>query len=139
MNPVQIVIDTNVFISALRSKKGASFKLFSMIESTKFEINISVPLVFEYEEVAKRNDIVLSYEEIDDIIDFICQIGTHHEIFFLWRPYLKVPTDDMILELAVKSQSEFIITYNKKDFEGIEKFGIKVLTAKEFLQKIGEI
>ncbi len=64
----QIVIDTNVFISALKSKKGASFKLLSLIGGGSFEINLSVPLVLEYEDVAKRSELQLS---IDQILNFV--------------------------------------------------------------------
>ena len=137
----KIVIDTNVFISALKSKRGASFKLLFDTPREKFEHNISPSLIFEYESVAKRDssNIVLSDSEIDSILDMICQWSIKCEIYFLWRPYLKDPKDDFILELAVESQSDFIITYNKNDFKGIEKFGIKVLNPKEFLKKIGEI
>ena len=56
----------------------------------------------------------------------------------MWRPYLKDRKDDMFLELAVESESDYIITYNKRDFEGIEKFGIRIITPKEFLKVIGE-
>lgn len=134
-------MDTNVLFAALRSKKGASYKLLSLIDSGKFKHNISVPLLFEYEDVAKRdlNASYLSEAEIDDILDYICAVSSKHEIFFLWRPYLKDPKDDFILELAVEAQCDYIITYNKKDFKGIESFGIKTLTPKEFLQLIGEI
>ena len=137
----KIVIDTNVFISALKSKKGASFKLIFGTSRDKFEQSISPSLIFEYESVAKResSNIVLSDSEIDSILDMICKWSIKCEIYFLWRPYLKDPKDDFILELAVESQSDFIITYNKNDFKGIEKFGIKVLNPKEFLKKIGEI
>ena len=133
-----IVIDTNVFVSALRSKRGASYKLLSLVDSGKFEINISVPLILEYEENAKKRT-VLNYSTIEDIIDYICEIGKERKIFYLWRPFLKDPKDDFILELAVESQSEYIITYNKKDFIGSEQFGSKILDPKEFLQKIGEL
>jgi len=43
----------------------------------------------------------------------------------------------MILELAVESESDIIITFNKNDFEGVNKFGIKVFTPKEFFRIIG--
>ena len=137
----KIVIDTNVFISALKSKRGASFKLLFDTSREKFEQNISPSLIFEYESVAKRDssNIVLSDFEIDSILDMICKWSIKCEIYFLWRPYLKDPKDDFVLELAVESQSDFIITYNKNDFKGTEKFGVKVLTPKEFLKKIGEI
>ncbi len=137
----KIVVDTNVFISALKSKRGASFKLFFDTPKEKFENNISPSLIFEYESIAKRDsgNIMLSDNEIDSILDMICKWSNKCEIYFLWRPYLKDPKDDFILELAVESQSDFIITYNENDFKGIEKFGLKVLNPKEFLKKIGEI
>ncbi|MEW6619658.1 MAG: putative toxin-antitoxin system toxin component, PIN family [bacterium] len=132
----KVVIDTNVFVAALLSKRGASYKLLFEISRDKFEQNISTPLIFEYESVAKR-ETKLTNEQIDAIIDMICNISNKCKIFFLWRPYLKDIKDDMVLELAIESQSEYIITYNKKDFKGIGKFGIQVLTPKEFLEKIG--
>ena len=133
-----IIIDTNVFVSALRSKRGASYKLLSLIDSGKFELNISVPLILEYEENEKKRT-HLQANAVEDIIDYICKIGKERKTFYLWRPFLKDPKDDFILELAVESQSEYIITYNKKDFIGSEQFGIKILDPKEYLQKIGEI
>jgi putative PIN family toxin of toxin-antitoxin system len=141
INKYKIVIDTNVFISALKSKRGASFKLIFGTSRERFEQNISPTLIFEYESVAKRelSNIALNDSQIDSILDMICNWSIKCEIYFLWRPYLKDPKDDFILELAIESQSEYIITYNKNDFKGIEKFGVKVLTPKEFLKKIGEI
>jgi hypothetical protein len=72
---------------------------------------------------------------------FRAQCGTAdlREIFYLWRPVLRDPKDDMVLELAVESQSDFIVTSNLRDFAAAESFGIEVVTAKQFLQKLGEI
>lgn len=136
-----IVIDTNVFISALRSKRGASYRLVMAIGSGLFDMNISVPLILEYEGAAKRSigEIKLTSGDIDDIIDFICAVAKHWKVFYLWRPFLRDPKDDMVLELAVTSKTDFIVTYNKTDFKGSEDFGIKALTPKEFLKKIGGI
>lgn len=141
MNIHQIVMDTNVFISALRSSRGASYRLLSLIDSGKFELNISIPLILEYEDVAKRlsEKIALTAEDIDAIIDYICKVGTHREVYYLWRPFLQDPKDDMILELALVSNCDFIVTYNESDFKGVETFGIRVVTAKTFLQEIGEL
>ena len=135
------MLDTNVMVAALKSKRGASYKLLSIIDQDKFQISISVPLIIEYEYALKRTDlnILLTDSEIDDILDYICQIADKREIFYLWRPYLKDPKDDMVLELAVESESDYIITYNQKDFKEVSKFGIKTLTPKAFLRKIGEI
>ncbi len=111
------------------------------MDQGKFQTSISVSLIFEYEDVLKRGDLYidLGTEDIDNILDYICKIADRREIFYLWRPFLKDPKDDLILELAVESESDFIITYDKKDFEGIDKFGLQILTPGEFLEKIGEI
>lgn len=137
----QVVLDTNVLLTALRSNKGASYKLLTLIDCGKFEINLSVPLVLEYEDILKRDTpgTYLSNKEIDNILDYLCKIANKREIFYLWRPFLKDPKDDFILELAVESKSDFIITFNQKDFTGIDKFGIEAITPKNFLKLIGEI
>lgn len=139
---LQVVLDTNVFLSTLRSRRGASFRLLSLVGlGRRFEVNVSVPLVLEYEEVAKRQlrTVELSSEEVDDIIDYICSVANRRRIFFLWRPYLRDPKDDMVLELAVEARCDYIVSYNKRHFAGIEKFGLRVLTPQEFLREIGEI
>lgn len=142
MKRLEVVIDTNVLVSALKSKRGASFKVLTLIGQSKFDINLSVQLILEYEDVAKRliGETALNEEDINDILDYICSVSNHREIFYLWRPFLKDPKDDMVLELAVTSNCDMIITYNKKDFKGVEKyFGIRVLSPKELLFEIGEL
>ena len=136
-----IVIDTCVFISALRSRNGASYILLSLIDDPRFEFYLSVPLVLEYEAVAKRmsRSIGLTHQDIGDVIDYMCTIGKHRKIHFLWRPNLKDPGDDFVLELAVESGCEYIVTHNIRDFSGSEKFGVKVITPQELLRAMGEI
>jgi putative PIN family toxin of toxin-antitoxin system len=137
----QVVIDTNVFISALRSQYGASYKLLMLLESDKFAINLSVPLVIEYESIAKgmAQKLGLTFQDIDDILNYIIKISNWHKIYYLWRPFLKDPKDDMILELAIVANCDTIITYNKRDFVKLEQFNLQVLTAQEFLMQIGEL
>ncbi len=139
INPYQIVIDTNVILAGLRSKKGASYKLLSILNDQRFQINISTTLIFEYEEVLKREQqqISLTNEDIDDIINGICYLANHHEIFYIWRPLAKDKDDDFLIDL--ECQAQFIISYNNKDLKPIEKFGISILTPKQFLQLLGEI
>jgi len=132
-----IVIDTNVLLSSIYSNKGASYKLLSIIKSKKIRVNLSNPLVYEYEEILKLKS-QLDAKHSDAILNYICSIGKKHKIFYLWRPKLKDVDDDCLLELAVKSRS-IIITLNGKDFKKASEFNIKVMTPKEFLQHIGEI
>jgi predicted nucleic acid-binding protein len=102
---------------------------------------LSVPIVLEYTEVLLRElpNLYLSREEVDDLIDFYCAVGVPHEIFFLWRPFLHDPKDEMVLELAVKAGCESIITYNTRDFAGVEQFGLNLLEPSEFLRLIGKL
>ena len=130
----QIVVDTNVFVSALRSRRGASYRLLMLFGRSEFEINISVPLLLEYEDVAKRiaREVGLTHADIDDIFDYVCSVSRRRKVHFLWRPFLKDPQDDHVLELAVESGSDFIVTHNVRDFSGVDQFGIRVVTPKSF-------
>lgn len=141
MKTPQIVIDTNVVISAQRSQRGASSILMSLIGTGRFGIHISVPLVLEYEEVLlrQRAELGLTSQDVADLVDAICAFASHHQIYFLWRPYLRDEKDEMVLELAVASNCDYLVTYNQQDFRGAEKFGIEVVDAREFLQAIGEL
>jgi putative PIN family toxin of toxin-antitoxin system len=136
--PPKIVIDTNVFVSALRSQGGASYRLLSLVPRGAFRIALSVPLVLEYESATKRQGL-LAPSLVDDILDRLCLFADLYTIFFLWRPYLRDPGDDLVLELAVRARSDFIVTYNTRDFEGIERFGLSVLNPKEFLERLGAL
>lgn len=136
----KVVLCTNVLFSALYSNRGASYKLLSQIGLGKFDIAISVALLFEYEDVLKRSDILsMPFNVVDDILDYICKVGNCSEIFYLWRPQLKDPKDDFVLELAVNSGCEMIVTYNKKDFSNVKnKFGLRIVDPHEFLKILGE-
>ena len=139
MRPINVVIDTNVIVAALKSRRGASYKLLISLTTGVYRPNISVPLFLEYESVAKRTGLVigLNDQDINDILDYILCQSSIRQIFYLWRPFLKDPLDDLVLEVAVESQSEYIVTFNKKDFSGIERFGIKVVTPQEFMAERG--
>jgi putative PIN family toxin of toxin-antitoxin system len=133
----RIVVDTNVLIAGLRSRDGHAFQLLQFVGKGEFDIHLSVPLVMEYEAILYRElpNLLVSLATVDDMLDYWCEVGKQHEIFFLWRPFLRDPGDDMVLEITVKAECEFIITYNQKHFSGIEQFGIKALTPGAFLAK----
>ena len=138
---MKIVIDTNVLFAALKSHRGASYKLVSILPSEVFSIAISVPLIIEYEDVLKRGKLpaYITEKDIGDFIDFFCHIGDQQDIFFLWRPFLPDPSDDLVLEIAVAGGCDAIITYNKRHFKNVEKFGLRIIDPKEFLTEIGVI
>ena len=136
-----IVIDTNVILSALQSNKGKSFELISKISEDIFDFAISVPLILEYEAVlkGKLNRTIFSDSDIEDFINYLCKVGIKTKLFYLWRPYLKDPFDDHVLEVTIQSNARTIVTYNKKDFKEAEKLGILILTPKEFLETLQEV
>ena len=72
------------------------------------------------------------------MIVFLSSVAHHRQIFFLWRPFLRDPNDDMVLEVAVEAQCRYIVTFNQRDFVGCEQFGITAITPCEFLARIGE-
>lgn len=140
MDTRSIVLDSNVLVSGLRSRRGASFRLLSLVGgSDAFRIALSVPLVLEYEDVLERQSraLGLSHGDIDEVLDYLCTAGSHHEIFFLWRPVLRDPRDDFVLELAVTAGAESIVTFNERDFAGAEQFGVGIERPGESLKRIG--
>ncbi len=134
-----IVLDTNVLVAALRSRRGSSYRLLSLVDAGFFEINVSVPLVLEYEDVLSRPELQLSPEDARDAVDYLCTIGSRHQIHFLWRPYLDDPKDDMVLEVAVTAGCRYIVTFNERDFRDIERFGLQAVRPIEFLRIIGVV
>jgi predicted nucleic acid-binding protein len=137
--PTQIVLDTCVLVSALRSKRGASHLLLRSLDSGKFKLNISVPLVLEYEAVCKRlvGETALTEEDLDAVIDYLCRVANPCSIYYLWRPCLKDANDDMVLELAISASCDSIVTFNIRDFAGAEQWGVQVRTPQQFLREIG--
>lgn len=139
MRVPQIVIDTNVLVTGLRSRQGYAFRLLQLVGTGRFDINLSVPLVLEYEDVLYRQAPTLDITQhgVDDVLDYHCQIARLHRIFFLWRPYLRDQKDDMVLELAVRAGCDYIVTFNKRHFRGCERFGIQAVNPGEFLNSLG--
>ena len=136
-----IVIETNVMVAGLRSRRGSAFRLLTLVGTGRFDIHLSVPLVLEYEEVLLRElpHLQVSRTVVEDVLDFHCLVATRHQIFFLWRPYLPDPSDDMILELAVAARCDYIVTYNTRDFVSVEQFALRALESGAFLQHIGAL
>lgn len=106
----------------------------------RFEIALSVPLLFDYEAVATRHlDMTgLVPSDLDDVLDYLCSVARRRAVFFLWRPFLRDPKDDMVLELAVAAEAQAIVTFNPRDFAGVEPFQLRVLTPQALLRELGD-
>jgi putative PIN family toxin of toxin-antitoxin system len=131
---IEVVLDTNVLVAAFRSSLGASYRLLQTLEERRWRPVISPTLAFEYEAVLKRGapETGLTLRDIDDFIEYLCGRSRLVQIYFRWRPTLRDPDDDRILEVAVRTQSA-VVTFNARDFAGAERFGIRVISPKEML------
>jgi len=138
MKKQRVILDTNVLFAGLYSSLGASYQILRAIEEDKIKPVISTTLIFEYEDVLKRKklDLRLTSQQIEIILDNLCDLSEHQKIYFLWRPYLRDPKDDHVLEVAVASKTQIIVTHNIKDFKGVEKFGIKAIPPGKLLEVI---
>lgn len=134
-----VVLDTSVLVAGVRSRRGASFQLLSRFGTGAFDVAVSVPLVLEYEGVLIRHLAAASLSETDvrDIVDYICSVAVRQEIFYLWRPILRDPGDDLVLELAVAANCDAIVTHNVRDFGGLGQFGLRLLSPGDFLNELG--
>lgn len=88
------VPDTNVLVSASRSRQGASYRLLSLVGLGEFEICLSVPLILEYEAVLLKHldELTIARRDIAKLLDYMVSVAHHQEVFFLWRPPL-APND----------------------------------------------
>ena len=138
MKKHRAVIDTNVLYSGLYSASGASHRILRLIEQGRVIPLLSTPLLFEYEEVLKRNrDLLgLSDRDVEDVLDGLCTRGECRRIHFLWRTLLVDPKDDHILELAVAGSGVDIVTHNMKDFGKAGSFGVRVIRPGELLGEL---
>jgi len=100
-----------------------------------------MPLYLEYLDVLTRPEhwlTGLTEKQIYGTVRYLTGKSHLQEIYFHWRPFLPDIKDDMVLELAVAAQAKRIITFNLKDFRGIDVFGIKAIRPRDFLVEIGE-
>lgn len=136
---MRVVLDTNVIYAALRSKTGASHALLRKVGTGAFDLCLSVPLVLEYESVLKREALLMGYtsDDVDALVNYLCAVGLSQPIHFLWRPQLRDPKDELVLELAANASCQYIVTFNARDFAGSERFGVRAIAPAAFLALLG--
>jgi putative PIN family toxin of toxin-antitoxin system len=135
----RVVIDTNILYAGLYSSAGASFQLLHLVRSGQVIPCLSVTLVMEYEAIlsARLEQLDLTQEQLTGFLGHFVALSERIKIFYLWRPGLRDPGDDMVLETAVAARADYIVTLNIKDFAGSERFGIQVVTPGWFIHNVG--
>ena len=135
-----ITLDTNILFTALHSSSGASHQILKLIIDEKLQVAISTPVYFEYYDVLTRADILgkinLTFQEVEDVLDLVALLAKKYSIYFLLRPNLSDEKDNIFVECAFASNSQFIITSNIRDFEKAELkgFSFQIVTPSDFLK-----
>lgn len=133
---MRIILDTSVLVAAARSRNGASFQLLSMLPSHDFEIALTVALYTEWQAVLTRPEHLPPGVTADAALAFLrylASVAHLQDVHFLWRPFLRDPDDDMVLECAVASGSQFIVTHNVRDFRHAQELKVQAIKPAEFL------
>ena len=135
----RLVLDTCVIVSAFRSQNGASNALLAYAAEKRIIPLLSAALFFEYESVMMRPEQVavhnLTSAQIQKALDGLASVSEIVNVNFSWRPQLRDPNDEMVLDLAVNGRADALITHNVRDFEpAAQSFGLKILTPSEFLK-----
>jgi putative PIN family toxin of toxin-antitoxin system len=130
------MIDTSVLVSAARSRQGASFALVSSLPNPQFEFALSVALYTEWQAVLTRPEHLLPGLLAEDALGYLrylASIAHLQDVYYLWRPFLRDPDDDMVLECAVASGSQYLVTHNVRDFLRSAELGVNAITPAAFL------
>jgi len=115
-----VTLDTDVVVAALRSQHGASRRLIEHLRGGQVKAVATIGMFVEYEAVLTRADHLaatgLSIIEIGNFLDGLAALVLPVKPHFLWRPQLRDPNDEMVLEAAVNGQADAIVTFNRRDF-----------------------
>ena len=132
------VLDTDVLVAAVRSESGASRQILRAGLLRGFRWLVSVPLFIEYEAVLSRPEQLaasgLSAADVKTLLDAVAVVIEPIRLAFLWRPQLRDPNDDMVIEAAVNGRASGIVTFNQRDFVGADRFGLQILAPREALR-----
>jgi putative PIN family toxin of toxin-antitoxin system len=139
---MRVILDTCVWVAAVRSRRGASFALLSEIPFRRFQFGISVPLFLEYKakliETVEKAQTPLSRMQIDSILSALAYYRIEVPIFYQLRPNLKDENDNMVFECAANFGASTIVTHNVKDFLAGElaAYEIEIMTPGDFIREL---
>jgi putative PIN family toxin of toxin-antitoxin system len=138
---LRLVLDTNVMVAALRSDRGASRRLLLEALDGGIEVIVSVPLMLEYEAVLTRPDQLsetgLTSKETNAVLDALASVAVPIQLRFLWRPQLRDPSDEMVLETAVNGRADRLVTFNLRHLRApARRFGILAVTPPEAWKEV---
>jgi len=134
------VFDTNVWVAALRSRRGASFVVLSALSRRLMSGAVSEALFLEYGDVLRRDANLKNFWTDDNEIEVVLAMLASHlmpvPIYFTWRPQLSDPDDERVLDCAINARADAIVTFNAQDFlPAARKFGLDVIRPQELVHR----
>ena len=136
-----IVMDTDTIVAALRSPAGASAELLRRARRGEITLAASVSLFMEYEAVCTRPELGLAagltVRQVDIFLNALAQMVKPVEVHFLWRPQLRDPADELVLEAAMNASADALLTFNLKHFAKVaERFQLSISQPSLFLRSL---
>ncbi|CAK0774530.1 putative toxin-antitoxin system toxin component, PIN family [Gammaproteobacteria bacterium] len=140
MTTMRVVLDTNILVTASRSSLEASFALLQALRNRYYRALVSVPLMLEYEVVLLRPEQISAsgrgVAQTQNFLDALCCLVDPVDLHYLWRPQLRNPADEMVLETALNGRADVLVTMNISDFSAAADFRLPVMTPVQFLKKL---
>jgi putative PIN family toxin of toxin-antitoxin system len=138
---MKVVLDTDVIVAAMRSPGGASSEILRKARQGRVTLLVIVPLAMEYEaicsEAEHRLAAGLSEREVEIFLNALVAMAEPVETHFLWRPQLRDPGDEMVLEAAINGRADLLVTFNERDFGTVpSRFGVELMIPREALERI---
>ena len=134
------MLDTDVVVAAMRSPSGGSAELMRRTDAGKAVMLLTVALALEYEAICMLADhrlaSGLSASQAGIYVDGLISLAEPVRSFFRWRPQLRDPGDELVLEAAVNGQADAIVTFNQSHLREARNFGIAVIRPAEALRRI---
>jgi putative PIN family toxin of toxin-antitoxin system len=135
------VLDTDVIVAAMRSPAGASAALLRSIRQGRAAFLLSVPLALEYEAICRKSEhslaAGLNERQVDIFVSAVIAMAEPVEAHFLWRPQLRDPNDEMVLEVAVNGRADALVTFNMRDYgDAPGRFGVDLLLPRTAIERV---
>jgi predicted nucleic acid-binding protein len=129
-------MDTNVLVTGLRSRTGASYELLRLLGDSKWTLVLSNTVLGEYHEILHRESSVLklTHDDADAYLDVLCSLAEQRALTSQWQPVAADPDDEPIVQLAREAKVSYLVTHNVRHVQGVAQFGVEVVRPAEFLE-----
>jgi len=138
---MRLVLDTDVVVAAMRSPRGASAAILKAIRSGQATLLLSVPLAMEYEAICQEAEhrvaSGLSAAEANTFVTAVIAMAEPVRTHYLWRPTLRDPNDEMVLEVAINGHADALVSFNLRDYGDVPKrYGIDLLLPRDAIGRV---